>query len=524
MSRPTPRSTGRRAASASASRGATACRKTTATASARSLKPVAPAVKPVKAAKAAALKPARTPAATKSAAPARSTTRPAAASAKRPAKKTTPAAGPKAPSAKASLALVAPKSAKRAAPRKPTMKTSLNDLIQSQTQLLDTLQRAGYLSAADTMQLTGHEDGFLKPDAPLTPDAVAKAAALSARLTSMLSGATETSSKRAENTLEILDAITRICNTRENATELFAALLATLQHAVPFEGGTLFLLDLETQKLEPVATRGCYTDLIEGVNFQLGSGFSAWVAREKKPVLLANVHRTVQPAIPAVRSFLCVPLLVQDQLVGVVNLSDTKPGAFTEEHKRLLTLVGAQAAGVLQRIAHTRQRDTQSLRDTLTGLYGRPHFDECLRHEIERAKRSALPVSIAVVDVDHLESLNKSLGHEESDQLIAALGALFRQIARGSDVVARLNGGRFAVLFPGAEPQHALGAAERIRNAVHAYAFPHRRRLTVSVGVATCPRDADTSTELVERADIALYLAKNGGRNRVASYPSARAA
>ena len=131
---------------------------------------------------------------------------------------------------------------------------------------------------------------------------------------------------------------------------------------------------------------------------------------------------------------------------------------------------------------------------------------------------------MAIVDIDNLASLNKSLGHEESDTLITALGALFRQIARGSDVVARLSGGRFAFLLPGAEPQHALSAAERVRNAVHAYTFPHRRRLTVSIGVATCPRDAETSGEILERADIALYLAKNAGRNRVAGFPGARAA
>ncbi len=410
------------------------------------------------------------------------------------------------------------------APSKPTIKSSLKELLAAQTSLLDTLQHAGYLDGADALQLSGTEGSVLAPGAAVTPEAVQKAAQLSARLASMLSGATDTSSRRAEKALDLLDAITRICNTRENAAEFFAALLATLQHAVPFEGGTLFLLDPATQRLESVATRGEYTDLIEGVTFQLGTGFSAWVAREKKPVLLSNVHRTVQPAIRAVRSFLCVPLLVQDELVGVVNLSDSTPGAFTEEHKRLLTLVGAQAAGVLQRIAHSRQRDTLTVRDPLTGLYARAHFEECVRHEIERAKRSAVPISLALVDVDGLGSMNKALGHEEADEMLAALGSLFRQIARGADIVSRLHGGRFAFLLPGAEPQQALTAAERLRNAVHAYQFPHRRRLTVSVGVVSSPQDAGAPAELLERADIALYLAKNGGRNRVASYPVARCA
>ncbi len=521
MSRPTTRAAGRRATSSASSRRSPA-RETQATKAAAvttaggrrssSTPRAAAPARPPKASATTKAASAKTRVAPKAVKPA--------ASAAKPAKSSPPKA------TKAALALVKPQAATKAASpaRKPTMKTSLETLVASQTQLLATLEKAGYLSTADVMQLTGQEETFFGAGAQPTLDAVEKAAALSARLTSMLNGHRSTSAKKAENTLDVLDAITRICNTRENATELFAALLATLQHAVPYEGGTLFLLDPDTQKLEAVATRGRYTDLIEGVNFQLGSGFSAWVAREKKPVLLANVHRTVQAAIPAVRSFLCVPLLVQDQLVGVVNLSDSKPGAFTEEHKRLLTLVGAQAAGVLQRIALTRQRDVQTLRDTLTGLYSKPHFEECLRHEIERGKRSAIPVSIAVVDVDHLESLNKSLGHEEGDSLLAALGALFRQIARGSDVVARLSGGRFAFLLPGAEPQNALAAAERVRNAVHSYAFPQRRRLTVSAGVATSPRDADSVQELFERADIALYLAKNGGRNRVASYPAARAA
>lgn len=397
--------------------------------------------------------------------------------------------------------------------------TGVDALIQAQEDLVGALESAGYLGAAEADRLRAGVRGR-QLSARTDGDAAARAALLSTRLREMLQDGRAASAKQALHTLAVLDEVAQVCSTYVDAAELFAAVLATLQQAVPFESGTLFLLDPDTERLQPVATRGRHVNLIEGVNFPLGSGFSAWVGREKKPVLLNNLHRTTQPTIPAVRSFLCVPLLVADQLVGVVNLSHSQPNAFTEDHKRVLVLVGAQAAGVLQRVAMTRATAQVTIRDALTGLYNKRHFEERLAHEVERAKRHGTPLSLLLVDVDNFTALNDSLGTEGGDRILAAIGQLFQASSRASDVVARWTGEKFAFLLPNTDHDGALMAAERTRTVVAGHLFPRRRRLAVSVGVATIPRDAADAARLFGQADVALYLAKSAGKNRSSACPA----
>ncbi len=422
------------------------------------------------------------------------------------------------------LTLVTPaKPARRATPvAKSSGAATVGDiqsLVRAQEELVGALETAGYLSSTEADRLRNGLRGR-NISASAQDRAAARAAQLSERLRQLLQDGRATSAKHASRSLDVLDEIAQVCSTYVDSSELFAAVLATLQHAVPFEGGTLFLLDPDTERLQPVATRGRHVNLIEGVNFQLGSGFSAWVGREKKPVLLNNLHRTTQATVPAVRSFLCVPLLVADQLIGVVNLSHSQPSAFTEEHKRLLVLVGAQAAAVLQRVAMARATAQITIRDELTGLYNKRHFEERLAHEVERARRHGNPLSLLLVDVDNFTGINDSLGSEGGDRILGALGHLFQTTSRASDVVARWTGEKFAFLLPNTDHEGAMIAAERARGVVASYLFPRRRRLAVSVGVATLPRDAADGQRLVSQADIALYLAKSSGKNRSSACPA----
>jgi diguanylate cyclase (GGDEF)-like protein len=160
-----------------------------------------------------------------------------------------------------------------------------------------------------------------------------------------------------------------------------------------------------------------------------------------------------------------------------------------------------------------------TIRDALTGLYNRRHFEERLAHEVERARRHGAPLSLLFVDIDNFTGINDSLGADGGDRILAALGHLFHATSRASDVVARWTGEKFAFLLPNTDHEGALIAAERARTVVASHLFPRRRRLAVSVGVATMPRDAADGQRLVAQADIALYLAKSSGKNRASACP-----
>jgi diguanylate cyclase (GGDEF)-like protein len=165
----------------------------------------------------------------------------------------------------------------------------------------------------------------------------------------------------------------------------------------------------------------------------------------------------------------------------------------------------------LQRLNVELSRQTQT--DALTGLNNRRAFDGVLEHEFARAVRAQSSLAMLMVDVDHFKAYNDQYGHLAGDEALKAIAGAIKSQARAYDHVARYGGEEFAVVLPDAGPLEMQAVAERVRIAVQALTTLHRP-VTVSVGAALC--DGTTSpSNLVDRADQALYQAKQDGRNRV---------
>lgn len=164
--------------------------------------------------------------------------------------------------------------------------------------------------------------------------------------------------------------------------------------------------------------------------------------------------------------------------------------------------------------------------DGLTGLANRRAFDQALETEVNRSRRTGMPLSLLLADVDRFKAYNDIHGHLAGDDVLRIVGACLREVLRRpGDLGARYGGEEFVAILPGADEGGALSIAENFRSLLRARALPHSGGdvgvVTVSVGVATLtPSDADTpdSRELVRRADLALYEAKRGGRDRVSFY------
>lgn len=157
-----------------------------------------------------------------------------------------------------------------------------------------------------------------------------------------------------------------------------------------------------------------------------------------------------------------------------------------------------------------------STTDELTNAHNRRSFIEHLRIEWERADRQKTPLSLLMIDVDRFKDYNDSFGHPAGDVVLKQLAQLLCLHARTVDIVARYGGEEFAVILPDSERQGARKLAERFRAAIETANWP-RRNLTVSVGVATRVPNIKSPSVLIDRADSALYRAKQNGRNRVES-------
>jgi len=158
--------------------------------------------------------------------------------------------------------------------------------------------------------------------------------------------------------------------------------------------------------------------------------------------------------------------------------------------------------------------------DGLTGLYNHRYFQEILHAELVRAVRYKQYFSVAFLDLDYFKQYNDTHGHQKGDQLLRILAKVLGSCLRESDYLARYGGEEFAIILPSTTRGEALAVAEKIRGRVERYPFTGRETqpkecVTVSIGISTFPEEGKDNASLMEKADQALYQAKNSGRNKV---------
>ena len=185
---------------------------------------------------------------------------------------------------------------------------------------------------------------------------------------------------------------------------------------------------------------------------------------------------------------------------------------------------------VIQRIVNIaqpihRELEHIAFHDPLTGLYSRHMLHQFIEREISHVCRNSLPLSLAILDIDHFKDVNDKFGHDIGDQILKQLADLFKKSCRSTDLAARYGGEEFIAVLPSTSQDASLIWAERMRERVEEpLRRPDDEKVTISIGVATLLVDteanADPSIQVVsdlffKKADNALYEAKNNGRNRV---------
>jgi diguanylate cyclase (GGDEF)-like protein len=213
-----------------------------------------------------------------------------------------------------------------------------------------------------------------------------------------------------------------------------------------------------------------------------------------------------------------LPLMVRDRVVGVMNVAYRKPQEFSEETLRSLGLLADQAALA---IVNVRLHDVvrqQARTDPLTGLANRRAFDERLDEEIRRSSRYEHPFSLFMMDLDDFKRINDTYGHPTGDQALRALGECFTKNVRDTDCIARYGGDEFVMILPETGKPHAERIARKLIQTVENYPFSWKSEedalpLTLTVGIACYPSNADTAKDLMAFADQQLYKEKEGKRS-----------
>jgi diguanylate cyclase (GGDEF)-like protein len=277
------------------------------------------------------------------------------------------------------------------------------------------------------------------------------------------------------------------------------------------------------------AVRGAPEQAV-GREVRIGEGLAGRAIRDRALVMDDTLTEASLPAsvqglgITPLTSGVGVPLVRDSVVVGALTVGRTAGvGTFTELELEGLGLVAAHAALAIANAFLHAEVEELAVRDSLTGLYNRRHFDEALERMLAAARRDRLgaprPISAILFDIDRFGAFNKEHGHQVGDAVLRAFADVLRQRFRTSDLVARMGGEEFIAILDGADRQSAVAAADEVRALLARQPIDvgdgDRVRVTVSAGCAELDLAEPTRESLLRTVDVALFMAKRAGRDRV---------
>jgi diguanylate cyclase (GGDEF)-like protein len=333
--------------------------------------------------------------------------------------------------------------------------------------------------------------------------------------------------------LSLLYRVSQNLNSVLEIDELIDTVKGIFSDHVKCDQFALLVVTKEGQHLRLATQRGLLLVGQAKEVYSVGVGMSGHVVREKKSLYLPDLsessfeHQINEVEKRAHGSLFCTPLIVQNEAIGVMLIVRAEKDGFTPTDRQSLEAIVSQIAVAYDRSQLYGKTKELSVRDELTGAYNRRFFHQRLELELKRAERFKRPVSLLMIDVDHFKRFNDTYGHLKGDDVLKRLTHLIEHNIREIDLFARFGGEEFVVVLADTPIQDAVVVANKLRELIATQldlgdvGEPARlTSLTVSIGVSAVPTIAKDHEELVNTADMALYMAKKNGRNQVYCYQS----
>jgi diguanylate cyclase (GGDEF)-like protein len=323
-------------------------------------------------------------------------------------------------------------------------------------------------------------------------------------------------------------ALERQVQSQRELLQITESILTTLDSRAVLDGITERLLrliacdnvaievvDPATRLLTPLTARGIHAaGYLEP--WEPGeTGIATWVLEHNEPTYIADERH--DPRVNHFRdddtqdgSLIVVPLRGREGAIGVLTIERLGVGnEFSDDEFELVQLFAAQVSIALQNAEVFRAVELRAQTDDLTGLLNHGTFQD----RLEWSVHTGGSFSLIMLDLDDFRDVNNSLGHQAGDQVLREIAAELVRAGRDSDQIFRYGGDEFTFLLPGTDAAGAMHVAERASHAVKAVG----REITASIGIGSYPDDGPTAAAVLLAADRACFVAKRGGRDRIAT-------
>jgi len=347
---------------------------------------------------------------------------------------------------------------------------------------------------------------------------------------------TEEQKERLTRMFAALSATNEAIMRAKTRTELFGLACEAAANGGKFTSTTIALANPGSDLLQIVAAAGPTAETTRGVRLSIndaypeGRGLSGTAFRSRQPCIsndyLADQRVSAFHAIvrgDGARSGAAFPLLIGGRAVGVMIYMSAEQDTFTPEFVELLQRLADNVSFALENFDRVDEKTKADERieylashDSLTSLPNREMFNELLRHAIEAARRYQRRFAVLFIDLDRFKVINDSLGHDAGDMLLVEIAKRLRGALRSSDVVARLGGDEFVVILEeAADSEDVERIASNLLTVLNQslQLSGHECHTTASIGIAMYPSDGSDVQTLTKNADMAMYLAKEDGKN-----------
>lgn len=316
----------------------------------------------------------------------------------------------------------------------------------------------------------------------------------------------------------------------EDLKSLFHELTAGLRDSYGLQYVSVVLRDPDHDIRHLLLAAGTPADDIERlVLVDALSGLAPQYVALRQPWLgpfAACDHQLIFPGSEKLQSVAMIPLQHRRELIGSVNFGSSDSERFTRTHAAdFLAHLGVIASFSIENAINRSRLLRSGFTDVLTGWHNRRYLQVRMHEELARAQRDGSSLFCLMLDVDHFKRVNDTWGHAAGDVVLQEIAQRIESQVRASDVAARYGGEEFVVLLPNIDAATGSRLAERIRKSVSAktITLPNgdETTITLSIGIAGIRPPADAADlktlgdSLIARADVALYAAKSGGRNRI---------